>query len=245
MFLSLVETVFSISHECWQNQSPHSPAKFFNACERRNSFCRSLSSVDFADQSAAEKLCDKLRRLGKWLFRDACNGVQHVWTCARGLWRIASAPLVTLLRVKFLSRIILFCDLLITMPYLTSSLGQMDFCTIYNDHSWRASQVHPGDPALREMARGGAAKIQRETIVAPRSHHTINQTFCFLSWSDQYSDAGGISTMNTLEEESQKWGGKWTGLRYLGIFNLYSIQNMLRKNLCDSPQTKGEQPNWQ
>ena len=130
MFLSLVETVFSISHECWQNQSPHSPAKFFNACERRKSFCRSLSSIDFADQSAAEKLCDKLRRLGKWLFRDACNGVQHVWTCARGLWRIASAPLVTLLRVKFLSRIILFCDLLITIPYLTSSLGQMDFCTI-------------------------------------------------------------------------------------------------------------------
>ena len=174
--------------------------------------------------------------------------VQRSATCVdvcRGLWRIASAPLVTLLRVKFLSRIILFCDLLITMPYLTSSLGQMDFCTIYNDHSWRASQVHPGDPALREMARGGAAKIQRETIVAPRSHHTINQTFCFFSWSDQYSDAGGISTMNTLEEESQKWGGKWTGLRYLGIFNLYSIQNMLRKNLCDSPQTKGEQPNWQ
>ena len=61
---------------------PHSPAKFFNACETRNSFCRSLSSVDFADQSAAEKLCDKLRRLGKWLFRVARNGVQHVWTCA-------------------------------------------------------------------------------------------------------------------------------------------------------------------
>ena len=59
--------------------------------------------------------------------------VQRSATCVdvcRGLWRIASAPLVTLLRVKFLSRIILFCDLLITMPYLTSSLGQMDFCTI-------------------------------------------------------------------------------------------------------------------
>ena len=74
----------SISHECWQNQNPHSPAKCFNACETRNSFCRSLSSVDFADQSAAEKLCDKLRRLGKWLFRVARNGVQHVWTCAGG-----------------------------------------------------------------------------------------------------------------------------------------------------------------
>ena len=49
--------------------------------------------------------------------------------------RIANAPLVTLLRVKFLSLIILFCDLLITMPYLTSSLGRMDFCTIYNDIS--------------------------------------------------------------------------------------------------------------
>ena len=130
-----------------------------------------------------------------------------------------------------------------TLPHLLP--GTNGFLYNYNDHSWRASQVHPGDPALREMARGGAAKIQRETIVAPRSHHTINQTFCFFSWSDQYSDAGGISTMNTLEEESQEWGGKWTGLRYLGIFNLYSIQNMLRKNLCDSPQTKGEQPNWQ
>ena len=114
---------------------PHSPAKFFNACETRNSFCRSLSSVDFADQSAAEKLCDKLRRLGKWLFRVARNGVQHVWTCAGGrLWKIANAPLVTLLRVNFLSRIISYYDVLTTMPYLTSPLGQMDFCTIYNDN---------------------------------------------------------------------------------------------------------------
>lgn len=51
------------------------------------------------------------------------------------LWKIANAPLVTLLRVNFLSRIILYYDVLLTtMPYLTSPLGQMDFCTIYNDN---------------------------------------------------------------------------------------------------------------
>ena len=50
------------------------------------------------------------------------------------LWKIANAPLVTLLKVNFLSRIILYYDVLTTMPYLTPSLGQMDFCTIYNDN---------------------------------------------------------------------------------------------------------------
>ena len=51
------------------------------------------------------------------------------------LWKIANAPLVTLLKVNFLSRIILYYDVLLTtMPYLTSPLGQMDFCTIYNDN---------------------------------------------------------------------------------------------------------------
>ena len=52
----------------------------------------------------------------------------------RRLWKIANAPLVTLLRVNFLSRIISYYDVLTTMPYLTSPLGQMDFCTIYNDN---------------------------------------------------------------------------------------------------------------
>ena len=51
------------------------------------------------------------------------------------LWKIANAPLVTLLKVNFLSRIILYYDVLLTtMPYLTSPLGQMDFCTIYNNN---------------------------------------------------------------------------------------------------------------
>ena len=51
------------------------------------------------------------------------------------LWKIANAPLVTLLKVNFLSRIILYYDVLLTtMPYLTSPLGQMDFRTIYNDN---------------------------------------------------------------------------------------------------------------
>ena len=78
MFLSLVETVFSISHECWQNQSPHSPAKFFNACERRKSFCRSLSSVDFADQSVMWwKWVECIDRSGQMALKGPASSDRH------------------------------------------------------------------------------------------------------------------------------------------------------------------------